>query len=236
MISICTFKWGNKYTQRHLVNLARMLHRNLTIAWEYVIISDDVADQKMGPLLRAMGIETRVIPLWSEMRDAKLCGVRIAAFQTHMRKLIGPRFAWIDLDVVVTGNLDHVFSRTEDFVALATPQGPLHYNGSLVMMTAGARRQVYDRWNPRAYVALAPHYLALGMKHGGQSDEGWMTYVLGEGEARVGKDDGIRYFKHLLGSPMLPPGTNLVVMNGLRYDPSMPTWQDGFPWIKEHWR
>jgi len=230
MLSICTFKWGDKYTLEHCTRWARMMRRNLTPGWfELVLITD--RPEEAGDDL-ALGSEfNRIIPLWSAMSDAKLCGVRLHAFHPSMRELIGPRFAWVDLDVVVTGNVDHIFGR-------ATPQGPLWYNGSLIMMDAGARPQVESLWTPQAYAALPARYAAQGMRHGGQSDEGWMTAVLGPNEARVGPSDGIRYFKHLerTGSTSLPPDTCMVIMNGLKYDPSMPKWQGQYPWIAKHWR
>lgn len=231
MLSICTFKWGSKYSVEHVLKLGRMLRRNLTIPFEYVLITDGDPDTAGLP-----GAPDRVLPLWTEKADAKLCGVRLHAFHPDMRDLIGPRFAWVDLDVVITGNVDHIFGRTESFVALATPQGPLWYNGSLIMMDAGAFPEVDSTWTPEAYAALPARYAAEGMQHGGQSDEGWMTAVLGPGKATVGPAEGVRYFKHIKHETKLPKGTCMVVMNGRRFDPSMKSWQHQCPWIVQHWR
>lgn len=235
MIHICTFLWGNKYTHEHVLRLGRALARNLTIPYKFVLISDQAAHDQL--LLEGEdGAPSIYLPLWREMRDAKLCGVRLRAFSADMKEYIGDRFCWIDLDVVITGNVDHIFGRTEDFLALATPQGPLHYNGSLIMMNAGARAEVYEAFDPTEYAKLPGLYLKQGMKHGGQSDEGWMTYMLGSGEATVGRAEGIWYFKHIAGMKDLPPDTRMVVMNGRRFDPSMASWQRTSPWLLEHWK
>ena len=47
---------------------------------------------------------------------------------------------WLDLDCVVTGNLDPVLGRSEDFIAWKDIAPPQPYCGSMVMMDAGARR------------------------------------------------------------------------------------------------
>lgn len=242
-LSIVTFKWGDKYTLNHVARLHNMLARNLSIPWEFVLLTDDPRDKEIEDTSPTVHPRSRVLPLWDDMRDAKLCGVRLRAFGPEMAELIGPRFAWVDLDVVVTGNVDHIFGRTEPFIALSTPAGPLYYNGSLVMMDAGARRRVHDLWTPEGYARMPAHYARLGMAAGGQSDEGWMTYVLGPNEARFNGDfgerrDGIYYFRRDLdkGKKPLPPDARLVVMNGRTFDPSFPALQSRCPWIKEHWR
>lgn len=233
MLTIAAFKWGHKYTKDHVIRLRNMLRRNLTIPYEFALITD--ADEDDTP----DGV--RYIPLWSEMQDAKLCGVRLRAFGKDMRTIIGPRFAWIDLDVVITGNVDHIFSRREPFIAAATPRPPMPYNGSIVMMDAGARSQVYEGWTMEAYHRLGLAYgAAKGVKAGTVSDEGWMAIVLGDGEARWTMADGIYYFRrHLLagGNPgRLPKGCRIVIMNGRRFDPAFYEWQQQCPWIEEHWR
>src|SRR5687768_8979751 len=126
-LQICTFKWGNKYTLDHVARLHNMLARNLTLPWRFNLITDDPGDRVFEDLAPNVFPGVRVLPLWEEMRDAKLCGVRLRAFGSDMREMIGERFAWIDLDVVITGNVDHIFSRPEPFIALSTPQGPLAY-------------------------------------------------------------------------------------------------------------
>lgn len=237
MLTICAFKWGDKYTLDHVGRLRLMLARNLTIPWEMALISDDPDD---AHFTSKAGI--RHIPLWPEMRDAKLCGVRLRAFGADMAGVIGPRFAWVDLDVVITGNVDHIFGRKEPFVALSTPQGPLAYNGSLVMMDAGARAEVLGKWTPAAYSGLQEHYDRLGMPAGGVSDEGWMTAVLGPDEARINggwhrRDDGVYFMRKDLagGRKPLPADARMVIMNGRAFDPSFPAMQR-LPWVRQHWR
>lgn len=243
-LQICTFKWGSKYSMEHVFRLRNMLARNLTIPWRFNLITDNaLRDDYEWRQDREHPTDYRILPLWPEMRDAKLCGVRLRAFAPDMRQMIGERFAWVDLDMVITGNVDHIFSRTEPFIALATPQGPLAYNGSLVMMDAGAREMVYFGWSRAAYSKLPEIYRRLGMEAGGESDEGWMTLVLGSLEPTFNggwgkRTDGIYYFrKDLAGGRLpLPEDARMVVMNGRAFDPSFEDLQRRAPWIAEHWR
>lgn len=242
MIQICAFKWGRKYTMEHVKRLRSMLARNLTIDWEFVLITDDPMRDRFDWEQEWHYPPLRIVPLWEELRHLKLCGVRLRAFGADMETLIGPRFAWVDLDVVILANVDHIFGRAEDFIALSTPQGPLAYNGSIVMMDAGARDFVSESWTPAKYAALPGHYADLGMHAGGESDEGWMTYALGPAEARFNtawgmRADGIYFFRKdlLHGHKPLPADACMVILNGHANDPGNPKGQ-AIPWVRENWR
>jgi len=243
-LTICTFKWGaDRYSLRHVSALYLALKRNLTLPFEFALISDDLGDEAFCD---KAGI--RFIRLWEEMKHVKNCGVRLPAFHPYMRHVIGPRFAWLDLDVVITGNVDHIFSHPEPFVGLRTPAPPMPFNGSFVMMDAGAFPQVLSEWTPERYEACGEFWIAAGCAGGGASDEGWMGRMLAgqPGVATVGglegNADGIYYFKrHMLekryrGRIPLPADARMVIMNGRRFDPSLPEWQARAPWILDHWR
>lgn len=233
-LRICVFKWGTKYSMSHVLRMRSMLQRNLTIPYEMVLITDDPKEDKFG-----VWPDIRVLPLWPMMREAKLCGVRLYAFHPMMEKLIGPRFAWIDLDVVITGNVDHIFGRTERFVALQPPRPPMPINGSLVMMDAGVFPQVLSTWSIEKYYEVGDQLSKKhGIKAGTTSDEGWMWHTIGSDEAKITKVDGVYFFRRDLqqGSVPLPPDAKMVIMNGKRFDPSMPEWQKKCPWIARHWR
>jgi hypothetical protein len=233
-LRICVFKWGTKYTHDHVRIMRNMLARNLTIPYEMVLISDQWMDDRSS-----LPADISVVPLWQSMREAKLCGVRLHAFHPFMAEMIGPRFAWIDLDVVITGNVDHIFSRTEPFVALSPPRPPMPINGSLVMMDAGAFPHVQSSWTLQEYHRVGDK---LGRDYkipaGTVSDEGWMWHTLGTEQAKITKADGVYYFRHdlLKGGRSLPADARMVVMNGRAFDPSMPGWQAKCPWIAKHWR
>jgi aryl carrier-like protein len=225
MIRIVTFKYGTKYTVEHVVRLRNMLRRNLKIPYEFVLVTDD-----KNILMR--GIDgVRVIPLWEELRDARNCGVRLRLFAADAAKLIGLRFAWIDLDVVIVGDVTEFFNRPEPFVICATPRPPLFYNGSIVMMDAGARSQIYEDYTPGRYERE-------GRKYGTVSDEGWIGARLGPGEATWDKTHGLYYYRNHIepAGGALPGDARIVLMNAKNYDPSFPHLQRKSPWIARHWQ
>lgn len=233
-LQIVAFKWGSRYTSRHVNVLRSMMSRHLGLAHEIVCVTDDPAG--IDPSVRIVPLDT---PVWAAMRDARRCGVRIRAFGADMAGILGPRFAWIDLDVVITGDVTAIFDRPEDIVITAPPRPPLPYNGSIVLMTAGARAAVYETWTAADYTRRGEALgRARGVRHGTVSDEGWMACVLGDHEATWTRDDGIVYFRRDLdeGRKPLPADAKIVIMNGRRYDPSMPELQRRCPWIGKYWR
>jgi hypothetical protein len=105
---------------------------------------------------------------------------------------------WLDLDCVVTGNLDPVLGRTEDFIAWKDIAPPQPYCGSLVMMDAGARRQVWDEFDPM----LSPAYASASGYVG--TDQGRISAKLGLGEATWDERDGVLSYRRDCHSSGLP--------------------------------
>ena len=171
-----------------------------------------------------------------------------------MAELIGPRFAWIDMDVVVTGNVDHIFGRPEPFVMLATPKPPLPYNGSFVMMDAGARAGEVLPVDPRRYAGVADQWWTDDEPRrrvpGGPSDEKWIGACLCNEDPRLpmAKEatvgglagvDGIYYYRRHLQEAgrerTLPDDARLVIFNG-RGKPWDADVRARSPWIVANYR
>lgn len=184
------------------------------------------------------GIET--FPLGESFLDLKNptwswgpnCFPRLQAFAPEFEKVAGKRFVSMDLDTVITGDLTPLWDRPEDFVIYASVQARGAYNGSMFMMDAGARRQVWEKFDPQSSPQAAN---AAG--HRG-SDQGWIEYTLGRGEATWTASDGIYAYrwdcmKQRRGK--LPPNCRMVVFHG-KFDPWMAETQAQSPWIKEHYQ
>lgn len=202
------------YTAGHVNTLGRMLKRHLTIPYEFVCITDD-----------PVGIECRTIPLWDKCRDLGGCFNRLWAFSQDFA-LLGDRFALVDLDVVITGNCDHIFGIGDDFAMheYDYPERPhQHYNGSLVIMDRGARRQVWDRFDP----ATTPQEIAKDNTRIG-SDQKWISTVLGAGERKLGPEQGVHEALKVGGS--LPSNAAMVFFSGPR-DPT----QREHGWVRQHY-
>lgn len=142
--------------------------------------------------------------------------------------LPGDRVVCMDLDSVVTSELDPLFMRADNFCILtgANAQNPCPYNGSLWMLRAGYRPEVWTDFSLDA-AAKVEHFSF-------PDDQAWFAAKLpGVIGWRVGPQSGVYAFK----KPQWPPGDNLpkdarlVVFPGWR-DPSKFT---HVPWVKEKW-
>lgn len=233
-LKVVCFKWehkggytlpssiDNQYTAQHVNRLERMVAKNLSLPYEFICITDDPT-----------GVNCRTIPLWDKCRKLGGCYNRLYVFSEDMKYLIGERFVCIDLDCVVTGPLDRLFSRKEDFIINAyrafRKGREQYYNGGLFLMNAGARKQVWERWLEGGIDELASvrrEKLLVG------TDQAWISHVLGRGECMYDEDDGVYNFRHLLGDKRTLPTNACMVFFAGAIDPST---EKGIGWIDQHY-
>lgn len=202
-----TTGWRNCYTYRHVNALERMIMENLDIPHKFVCVTD-----------QPKYINCKTIPIWempvvNTLAFRPNCYVRLKAFAKESQELFGERFASIDLDCVITGNVTPIFDRKEDFIIMKGNACP--YNGSLWMMNAGARSQVWTGFNPRTSpLKAAERVNAKGKKYYG-SDQAIISMTLGEDEATFGEGDGVyQYWHNLKNMKTVPDNTKLVFFAG----------------------
>jgi len=125
-------------------------------------------------------------PKWSAKDGKPQCYRRLAMFRRDAAEWIGPRFASMDLDCIVFGSLDPLLERSEDIVLFrgTGPQRP--YNGSMILMDAGARPSVYEEFTAERAQRLSRRMLG--------SDQAWMMHQLGPNEAKFTDGDGVQHF------------------------------------------
>jgi hypothetical protein len=222
-LQIVLWKWRDR-RKRHILfdysaeavnRKVAELRRYLSIPHDVVCITDDAA---------GLSGEVRVVPLWPEGGELGGCWRRLKAFAPEMRGMIGPRFAWIDLDSLIVGPLDPLFERAEPAVFYRSESvAGTPYNGSLVLMDAGARAEVWTSFDPERSPALAR---AAGYKG---TDQSWIAYVLGSAESIWTKADGVLHFS-LDCVPNLPADGRIVFFPGV-YKPHMALARQHAPWI-----
>lgn len=224
-LQIVLWKWANP-NKLHIIfdfsadavnRLARQLSKHLSIPHDVVCITD-----------RPSGIDSsiRILPLWEEHANLGGCWRRLRAFAPGMLEIIGPRFAWIDLDSVVVGNMDEILGRTEDLVLYRSNSiESTLYNGSMLLMNAGARAQVWDRFDPATSPGLVRDAGLTG------TDQAWISYVLGPDEAVWDASDGVMHFTRDC-IPDLPDHARIVFFPGPQ-KLHMPNARRHAPWIDE---
>lgn len=205
---LTTWVWGDKYGPDYIAKLEGSIARNLTEPYEFrVIRTDDPLTKEKGCFARLRAFD----PFW----------------QAEQGFMPGDRIVCMDLDLVVTGSLDGLFDRAEPFVILTgiNSSNPCPYNGSLWMLRAGHRPDVWGDFSLEA-AAKVPF-------DSFPDDQAWMAHKLPDVGA-FGPETGVYGF-HKPGWPKgeaLPKNASIV---------AFPGWRDpvGFQhldWVKQHWR
>jgi hypothetical protein len=154
-------------------------------------------------------------------------------FHPDAAQWFGERFVSLDLDVVLTGDLRPLWDREEDFVAWGdtNPQPGSHYNGSMMLLRANTRTHVWTDFDPETSPQKAKAARCFG------SDQGWISYRLGPGEAKWGTADGVYSYRNHIAEHQqkLPEGAKAVIFHG-HLDPWSRYVQKNCPWARKHWQ
>ena len=158
-----------------------------------------------------------------------------------MSSVFGNRFISVDLDCVITGDVTDLWSRQEDFIiwenstrpttAPGVPLKPITpYNGSMWMMNAGARQQVFTDFDPVKSPIDTYNAGYVG------SDQAWFAYKI-PGEVTWKKEDGVYSWRQHMKNRMymLPEDAKIVFFQG-QEDPWDESARAKASWIEEHYR
>jgi hypothetical protein len=189
-LTVVTWLWNQpggrtQFTAMHVNIWAAMIRRHCTLPIRLACVTDipegiDPSIRIIKPPGEFVGLETA---RWRRGRPN--CYRRITMFRRDAARTFGKRFVCMDLDAVIGGNIDAILGRKEDFVICSPSQQHARYvyNGSMMLMTAGARPEVYDRFTPEEAEIASGLYVG--------SDQAWIGHVLGRGEATWGAAEGV---------------------------------------------
>ena len=201
-----------------------MVERNLTVPHRIVCVTDEKID----------GIET--VPMdWRK----HVPGTVFARLMQHnpewCRANLGERVLSLDLDIVVTRNIDHIANRKEDFVIWRNPNYPAKkrafYQSSVQLFSAGARPELWDEFDP----AETPKW--VNWRFGGR-EQAWISERLEWDEAYFSDKDGIYGAGRLGGAGIyaeLPDNACIVSFPGARA-PWQKDVQEKHRWVKKHYK
>lgn len=187
MITVLCWYWRQpggrtRYEPWHVNVWADMVRRNLSLPHRIACVTDtpEGLDRRIEIIEPPRDFELVRIPTWKEHRPQ--CLRRLAMFSPDAGKKFGERFVCMDIDCVIGGPLDPLFTDHDFRIFRGTaPSRP--YNGSMMMLRAGARPQVYTEFTPEGAVEAGRRYVG--------SDQAWITHCLGPGEATWGPEDGV---------------------------------------------
>jgi hypothetical protein len=233
--SVVTFKWKPKGEYRstfgpETVNtLFSMVRRHFPVPFRAICVTDDPA---------GIDPDIEIVPLWDDFADLEnpsgplnpSCYRRLRMFAPSAGKMFGPRFVSLDLDVVIVGDMRPLWLRPEPFVIWGDTNPTTPYNGSMMLMTAGARARVWTDFHP---VESPKRAQALGYFG---SDQAWIGACLGHGEAMWTHRDGVYSYRNQIGVHRqdLPPNAKVVFFHG-QHDPWGPRPQQQV-WVRENYR
>jgi hypothetical protein len=231
MLSVVTFKWATPgyratFTAAHVNTLRRMVARHYRKPHRFICITDDPA---------GLDAEVEHVPLWNDHRDVPnptgggrpSCYLRLKLFDPDIGRLLGDRFVMMDLDAIVAGDLSPLFDRTEDAVFWRSPAKVWPYNGAMMLLSAGARPQVWKDFDP---VRSPLETQAAGYRG---SDQAWISHKLGWHEAVWTDRDGVYYYGTIPKAMRhtLPPAARIVFTTG-----GTAPWTLHHPWIRQHYQ
>lgn len=235
MLTVVTWLWRpparyrSQFKAVHVNTLRAMVARNYQGPHEFACVTDMPEGLDPG---------VRVVPAWNDFAGIlspngahnPSCYRRLRAFSPDIAPVLGDRFVSLDLDTVVVGDLGPLWDRPEDFVCWGETNPKSFYNGSMWLLRAGARRMVWESFDPKVSPGLAFKAGKFG------SDQGWLSYCLGKGEATWTTRDGVySYNVHLRRQRAdLPENARIVMFHGST-DPWSPEAQR-LGWVRKHYR
>lgn len=215
----------------------RMVARNLTIPHRRICVTHrpDLIDF----------META--PLDTTKHVPGTCLVKLMHWRKDIAPILGERIVCMDVDCVVTGNLDPLFDRPEPVVLWKNPnyaEGGRRgfYQGSMQLLTAGSRPFLFDDFDKHALRTLNRRF--------GGAEQCWISERLNTEYPMPGWEwtephwteaDGVYGAGRLFGGRMgegvtteLPENARIVFTPGDRA-PSQPEVQKAHPWIADFW-
>ena len=222
-----------EFTVQHIEILRNMVRKNLTIPHQFVCITDESIP----------AMYTAPINWWTHVPGTVYVrlGMRHKDFADHVQMSCGiekpTRFLMLDIDVVLTGNIDHLITKEDRF--WRNPNWPLprraFYQSSVQLFTPGEHHELYDEFDPKDEEFLT----WINHRFGGR-EQAWLSERLSWLSPYWDWRDGLYGAGRLanandgVGSE-LPANACLVSFPGNRL-PDQPETIAKHPWIAEHYR
>jgi len=207
-----------------------------------MIIFTDLITEGEKEFIHTDGTSFWMLPIPQDvlpLTKIKGCFARLKMFDPEWQKeFLDPdqRLINLDLDTVITGNLDKQFDRTEPLCIMqgGNASNPCPYNGAMIMLRAGAHPEIWQDFTLERGLAIPCHDFP--------DDQGWIWHkVPGLPGWKCGPETGIYVFRKP-GWPgfrrkrgpddRLPDGARLVTFSGVR----KPAGFENLKWVREHWR
>jgi hypothetical protein len=160
-----------------------MVRRNLSMPHRIACVTDEPLPSGVDRIVPPHDFED-IQPKWGPRKPN--CFRRLSMFRRDAADIFGERFVCMDLDCVIGGPLDPLFDRKEDLVLFKGTAHDRPYNGSMMLIRAGCRPKVYEKFNQAAADLSGEKFVG--------SDQAWLAHCLGWGEKTWSEKDGVFFY------------------------------------------
>lgn len=190
MLTVLSWLWSQPgmrtaYKPEHVWIWADMVSRNLSMKHRLACVTTETDLPPSVERIEPPGEFEDVEPVWGPRKPN--CFRRLSMFRADAAQTFGKRFVCIDLDCVIGGPLDSLFDRSEDLVLVKGTHESRPYNGSMMLIRAGSRPEVYEDFDQAGADASGAAFCG--------SDQAWLAHKLGWGEATWSEADGVHCFR-----------------------------------------
>ena len=194
MLTVACVNWGTKYPKEYVHVLKSMVEKNLTVPHRFVVFTDDP---------KGYNCETQPLPQGLDRWWNKIYLFKKGLFED--------KCLFLDLDVVITGNLDELVSL--DGFRIISDWHLDSYNSSVMML--GNEHKVWDDFNPRMMSQYPgdQDYITDKLPNKGTFPSSWC----------------LSYRSHC--QPGVPKNCKIVVFHGYPKPHEFPS-----NWVRELWR
>lgn len=190
VITVLSWFWKNtecrtQFKASHVNTWADMVRRNLSMPHRIACVTStpEGIDPSIDIITPPGDFEDVKAP-WGPRKPN--CYRRLAMFRRDAAEIFGERFVCMDLDCVIGGPLDPLFNRKEDLVLFKGTNPDRPYNGSMMLIRAGCRPHVYEKFSQAGATASGQAFTG--------SDQAWLAQSLGWGEKTWSERDGVFFY------------------------------------------
>ena len=222
-LNVITWLWGQKYGVADVARLAKATGIYLRCDHRFHCFTD----RPGASYPSAVEVHAISDPALCERN----CFCRLRMFDSNWQdwyKLHG-KIISLDLDLVITGEIDHLFTGDATFKILqgANASNPCPYNASVMMLRSGHHAEVWNTFSPREALKI-PFYEF-------PDDQGWIHHKLPHADGwQAGSSSGIYAFMKPgwpAGTMALPDDARIVTFIGHR----KPHQFKNLPWMQKYW-
>ena len=140
-----TFDGFYRFGPRDVMRLAAQIRANLRMPHRLTVVTDLPRHQFCAEIEHL-----DLVQHFGELRQFGGCWLRLKCFAPELEPVLGPRWAWIDLDCLVVGALDPLLDRPEPLVLYRSDSViGQHWNGSFVLGGSGSG-DIWTKFDPVA--------------------------------------------------------------------------------------